>query len=340
MLKHQERFDALIRLVFYDFSDTGAVNRGQARSCRAHQQNAKYTLMHYVITGSLGNIGKPLAAQLSEEGHSVTVISKNTERKQAIEAIGATAAIGTLEDTGFLTDTFRGADAVFTMVPPTCSGNDWKAWIGGIGQKYVTAIKAAGVKHVVNLSSIGAHMIDRCGPVSGLSQVEIVMDNMVGVNVLHLRAGYFYTNFLNTIGQIRNHGIISGNYGPDTRMVLVHPTDIADIAARALKDESYLGRGFRYIASDEKTPAEIVAMIGKAIDRSDLKWVERSDKEEMEDLLAVGFSEETARNYTEMGAALRTGDMNSDYFLHRPVMAGWRTFESFLSGFAAAYNAS
>ena len=295
--------------------------------------------MHFVITGSLGHIGNPLATQLSNEGHAVTVISSNAARKEDIEAIGATAAIGSVEDAVFLTDAFRGADAVFTMVPPKYNGGDWKEWIAGIGRNYVEAITASGVTQVINLSSIGAHMIENCGPVSGLSQVELAMDAMVGVNVRHLRAGYFYTNFLNSVGHIKHQGIITGNYMADLNMVLVHPADIADIAARALKDESYLGRGFSYIASDEKTPAEIVAMIGKAIDKPQLSWVERTDKEEFDDLLAIGLPEETARNYTEMGTAMRSGEMNADYFRSRPVMAGWRTFESFLPDFTAAYNA-
>jgi uncharacterized protein YbjT (DUF2867 family) len=295
--------------------------------------------MFYVITGSLGHIGKPLATRLSQEGHAVTVISSNAARKQEIEAIGATAAIGTVEDTGFLTETFRGADAVFTMVPPNYGGSDWKAWIAGIGKNYVAAITSAGVKQVVNLSSIGAHMIEHCGPVSGLSQVELAMDAMAGVNVRHLRAGYFYTNFLNAIGQIKHRGIITGNYMADLKMVLVHPADIADIAAKALADESYLGRGFSYIASDEKTPSEIVSMIGKAIDKPQLRWVERTDTEEFDELVYIGLPEETARNYTEMGAAMRSGEMNADYFRSRPVMAGWRTFESFMPDFTAAYHA-
>ncbi|NTW55051.1 MAG: NmrA family NAD(P)-binding protein [Chlorobaculum sp.] len=295
--------------------------------------------MLFVITGSLGHIGKPLTSQLRKEGHLVTVISSNSERIKEIEAIGATAAIGSVEDAGFLADAFRGADAIFTMVPPNYNGGDWKGWIATIGRNYVEAITSAGVKQVVNLSSIGAHMIDHCGPVSGLSQVELAMDAMAGVNVRHLRAGYFYTNFLNSIGQIKHQGIITGNYMADLNMVLAHPADIADIAARALMDESYLGRGFSYIASDEKTPAEIVTMIGKATEKFDLKWVERTDKEEFDDLVALGLPEETARNYTEMGAAMRSGEMNADYFRNRPVMAGWRSFESFLPDFAAAYNA-
>lgn len=292
--------------------------------------------MHYVITGSLGHIGKPLVTQLCKEGHSVTVISSHVETTKQIEALGAKAAVGTVEDVKFLTETFRGADAVFTMIPPQYEGNDWKAWIVSIGNNYISAIKASGVKQVVNLSSIGAHLVDKCGPVSALAKVELEMDAMSGVNVRHLRPGYFYTNFLDSVQEITQKGIMSGNYGPDVKMVLVHPADIAEHAAKALKDKYHIGRGFSYIASDEKTPAEIVELIGKAMNKPDLAWVERTDSEELDEMLAVGVPEETAKNYVEMGAALRLGDMSADYFRNRPVMAGWRTFESFLPELVAA----
>ncbi|ACF11466.1 NmrA family protein [Chlorobaculum parvum NCIB 8327] len=292
--------------------------------------------MHYVITGSLGHIGKPLVTQLCKEGHSVTVISSHVETTKQIEALGAKAAIGTVEDVQFLTETFRGADAVFTMIPPQYEGNDWKAWIVSIGNNYISAIKASGVKQVVNLSSIGAHLVDKCGPVSALAKVELAMDAMSGVNVRHLRPGYFYTNFLDSVQEIKQKGVMSGNYGPDVKMVLVHPADIAEHAAKALKDKYHIGRGFSYIASDEKTPAEIVELIGKAMNKPDLAWVERTDSEELDEMLAVGVPEETAKNYVEMGAALRLGHMSADYFRNRPVMAGWRTFESFLPELVAA----
>jgi len=61
--------------------------------------------MKIVLTGSLGNIGQPLTRELIQKGHSVTVISRNTERQKEIEAIGAKASIGTMQDIDFLTTT-------------------------------------------------------------------------------------------------------------------------------------------------------------------------------------------------------------------------------------------
>ncbi len=72
--------------------------------------------MKITITGSIGNIGKPLTQELVQRGHQVTVISSNSEKRPAIEALGASAAIGSLEDVDFLTSTLTGADALFAMV--------------------------------------------------------------------------------------------------------------------------------------------------------------------------------------------------------------------------------
>lgn len=74
--------------------------------------------MKVTITGSLGNISKSLTTELIQKGHEVTVISSNPSKQEEIESLGATAAIGSLEDTAFLTRAFKGADSVYTMIPP------------------------------------------------------------------------------------------------------------------------------------------------------------------------------------------------------------------------------
>jgi uncharacterized protein YbjT (DUF2867 family) len=297
--------------------------------------------MRFVITGSLGNVGKPLAAQLRDAGHAVTVVSSKSDRTASIEALGASAAIGTVEDANFLAGVFKGADGIFTMVPPHFGGHDWKSHIGGIGRSYLKSILASGVKYVVNLSSIGAHMREGCGPVSGLYRVEQALNELPGVNVRHLRAGFFYTNFLNSVGLIRHQGIISGNYGKHARMVLAHPTDIADAAAKELQGRFFQGKGYSYVASDELTTDQIASIIGRTIGKPDLAWVDLTDKDALDGMIKAGLSEDVARNYVEMGTAIRSGDMWSDYEAHRPVLAGWRRFESFAEEeFAAAYAAS
>jgi len=293
--------------------------------------------MKIIVTGSLGHISKPIVQKLIAANHDVTVISSNAARKVEIEALGANAAIGSVSDLAFLTETFKGADVVYTMVPPTFSALNWKKHIASIGKNYAKAIAAAGVKNVVNLSSIGAHMADGCGPVSGLYYVEEALNSLEGVNVKHLRPGFFYYNFLNNAGMAKHMGIIGGNYGEGAKLAIADTSDIADIAANELANLSFVGKSIHYIVSDEKTTDEVAAIFGKAIGKPDLKWVNFSDEDTLGGMLKNGIPEDIAKNYTEMGAAMRSGEMASEYNNSQSVTHGKSSLESFAPVFAAAY---
>jgi uncharacterized protein YbjT (DUF2867 family) len=296
--------------------------------------------MKFVVTGSLGNISKPLAEKLVAAGHSVTVVSSKADKTAQIEALGAKAAIGSVDDVAFLTKTFTGADAIYTMVPPNFGSGDWKKYIAGIGENYASAIHASGVKNVVNLSSMGAHMPEGCGPVSGLFFVEKALNALEGVNVKHLRPGFFYPNFLANVGMVKHMGIIGGNYGENATLVIVHPEDIAEVAAEELQSLSFKGRSIRYIASDEKTTNEVASILGKAIGKPELPWVNFKDEETFGGMVQAGVPEEIAKNYAEMGAAMRSGEMDSDYLKNKPAVFGKTKFEAFAPVFAAVYTKS
>jgi uncharacterized protein YbjT (DUF2867 family) len=295
-------------------------------------------IMKYIVTGSLGNISKPLAEKLIAAGHRVTVVSSKAEKVAQIEALGAKAEIGSVDDIAFLTATFMGADAVYTMVPPNFGAGDWKKYIGGIGENYAESIKASGVKNVVNLSSVGAHMPDGCGPVSGLYFVEKALNALSGVNVRHLRPGFFYTNFLGNIGMIRQMGIIGANYGEGSKLALVHPDDIAEAAFGELSGLSFTGKSIRYVVSDEKTTHQVANILGKAIGKPDLPWVNFKDEDLLAGLLNAGLPDEIAKNYVEMGSAMRSGEMVAEYNSNRPTLFGKIKLETYAPVFAAIYS--
>src|SRR5258708_11779504 len=124
--------------------------------------------MKYVLLGSLGNITKPLAQQLIAAGQQVTIVSSDPTKAAAITALGATPVIGSVEDTQFLTNTLKGADAAYMMIPPKLDAPQWKQWIGGGGGKDATAPKAARVEKGGFLSSNGPPKTPRARPAPGI----------------------------------------------------------------------------------------------------------------------------------------------------------------------------
>jgi hypothetical protein len=112
---------------------------------------------------------------------------------------------------------------------------------------------------------------------------------------------------------------------------------LQDVASEELQNLSFKGKSTRYIASDEKTTKEVAAMLGKAIGKPELPWVNFKDEETLGGKLQAGVPEEIAINYAEMDAAMRSGEMDSDYLKNKPTEFGKTKFEAFAPVFAAVY---
>jgi uncharacterized protein YbjT (DUF2867 family) len=293
--------------------------------------------MKIIVTGSTGNISKPLTGILVAAGHNVTVISSNADKVAEIEALGATAAIGSLADADFLTTTFTGADALYAMVPPSFAAESLRAYQNETGKSYTEAIKRSGINKVVMLSSIGAHLDSGVGPIKGIHDVEGIFNGLDGVDIKFVRAPFFLTNFFGNIDLIKHQGIIGSNYDADTRLIMVHPRDIAAAVAEELQG-SFTGKSVRYIVSAEATTSQVAAALGEAIGNPSLPWIEFTDEQLEGGLLQAGVPAEMTRNFVEMGTAVRSGEIWEDYDKHRPTISGKVTLQDFAKEFAAVYN--
>ncbi|KAF2328019.1 NmrA family NAD(P)-binding protein [Flavobacterium ginsenosidimutans] len=291
--------------------------------------------MKIIISGSLGNIGKPLTAQLVKSGHDVTVISSNADRKDAIENLGAKAAIGSVSDADFLSKTLSGADALFAMTPPNMGGINIVKNTTDAGHAFAKAIQTANIKRVVMLSSIGADLPTGNGPIAGLYNIEKIYEKL-DTSITFLRAGYFYFNFFNDIPMIKGAGIMGANFPASNRIPLVHPEDIAFAAAEELQ-KTQEGKNIRYIISDVKTPSDIVKTFGAAIEKPELPWIEFTDEQYFGGMTQAGVPEEMAGLYTEMGTGLRNETIAADFLNNDGNVQGKIKLEDFAKEFASKF---
>jgi uncharacterized protein YbjT (DUF2867 family) len=301
-----------------------------------HQKNRK---MKITITGSLGNISKPLTKELVEKGHNVTVISSKPEKQKDIEALGAIAAIGSMEDVRFLTASFTGADAVYSMIPPNNffdQNLDLMAYCGRIANNYAQAIRQSGVKRLVHLSSIGAHLDKDSGLILAHRAAESILDNLSDVAVTYMRPVAFYYNLYAFLEGIKKNGVIASNYGAEDRIAWVSPIDIAAAIAEEIATP-LAGRKVLYVASDEPSCNEIASTLGAAIGKPDLKWIVITDEQMQSGLESFGLPAQTAAGLVEMNASMHRGELFRDYYLNRPVL-GKVKLTDFAKEFAAAFK--
>lgn len=294
--------------------------------------------MKFTLTGSLGNIGKPLAEILIKAGHELTIISNEPDMKAKIEAFGAKAAIGSIADIAFLTNSFTGADTIYTMVPYNFKVTNYRQYVAGIGNSYAAAIKASGVKRVVNLSSIGAHLENGTGPITGLHDVEQILNQLENVAVKHLRPAIFYVNFFFDIALIKSQNIMGNNYGKEARLVMAHPRDIAAVAAYELQ-QSFTDKSYRYVVSDEQRISDIVKTLGNAIGKPELPWVQFTDEQTFAGMTMAGIMPPAIANlYVELGTAIDKGILWEDYDRNKPEILGNTKLADFAKEFAVVFN--
>jgi uncharacterized protein YbjT (DUF2867 family) len=271
--------------------------------------------MKIVLTGAAGNITKPLAEKLLREGHEVTVLGRSAEKLKILEEKGATIAVGDIEDENFLIAAFKGADAVYTMTPMPVHSTDWAAYGSMVGKNYAEAIKINGITKVVNLSTFGAHLLEGNGPINLLGQVEKALDKLESTEVVHLRAGYFYSNLVNQIPSIKSDSLIGANYGnANNLLLLVHTYDIAEITAKALQTPFFNNGEPYYVVGDVRSLRDIASVLGKSIDK-DLTWSEYTDDEARTVFTQMGLPEHLISIFVEIGQAMSKGRPNEHYFL-------------------------
>ncbi|KAF2507030.1 NAD(P)H-binding protein [Flavobacterium zhairuonense] len=289
--------------------------------------------MKITISGSLGNVSKPLVQKLVASGHEVTVISSSSDRSEAIEALGAKPAIGSVSDVLFLEKSFAGADAVYVMTPPNMGGSNILANMTEAGNAFAKAIKNSDVKRVVMLSSIGADLPKGTGPIAGLYNIEKIYETLENTSITFLRAGFFYTNFYHDVPMIKGAGIIGSNFPASTVIPYVHPQDIATAVAEEL-EKTGSGKNVRYIVSDVRKPGDAAKVLGEAIGKPDLPWIEFTDEQALNGMAQAGLPEEIAGLYTEMGTGLKSGAIAEDFLKNKISVDGKIKLEDFAKEFA------
>ena len=290
------------------------------------------------IMGATGHTGKKITEALLKTGEKVRALGRSEGKLAELKRAGAEILTGDTNDAAFLTKAFRGADAVYTLLPTDPRAPDYRAEQDRQGEAIVKAIRESGVQYVVALSSAGAELSSGTGPIAGLHAQEQRLKQLKGVNVLLLRPVSFFENFYEAIGLIKREGINGNSVAPDLPIPMVATRDIADAAAKALKARDWHGVVVRELLGPRDLSfAEATHILGKRIGKPDLRYVQFSDEDQARALVQAGMSQSFADLYVEMTRAFNSGTIKP----HRTAQNTTPTrFESVASELARAYPAA
>jgi len=266
----------------------------------------------YVVLGASGNTGHIVAKNLLARQQKVRVVGRNAARLQPHAEQGAEIFIGDVTDASALTKAFHQADSAYVMIPPNVTSDDPLAYEERVSDAIAAAVKNAGVKNVVALSSIGADKPKGTGPVIGLHNLEQKLNQIDSANVLFVRAAYFMENTLPQATVIRTAGSAIGPLRPDLKLPMIASRDIGAFAADALLRLAFRGKQTQELLGQrDLTYTEVTTIIGKAIGKPDLKYVQAPNDQIRPAMVQMGMSEKFVELLLQMTASLNSGYMKA-----------------------------
>lgn len=266
----------------------------------------------YVVLGASGNTGHVVANTLLSNNKKVRVVGRNADHLQLLANKGGEVFTADVTDAQSLTRAFHGAESAYVLLPPNVTTNDYRAFQERMIDTIVKAVRDAKVKNIVSLSSIGADKPSGTGPVVGLHNLEQKLNQIDGANVLHLRAGYFMENTLPQATPIRKMGLAVGPIRSDLKLAMIASSDIGKAAAEDLLRLDFKGKQTRELQGQRDISYEEVAtIVGKAIGKTDLKYVQAPDEQVRPALVQGGLSDNLAGLILEMAQSLNSGYMRA-----------------------------
>lgn len=260
------------------------------------------------VLGATGRTGREITRRLLAAGERVRAVGRNAERLAGLA--GAEPFVGDATDPEFLTTALRGADAAYVMYPYDPRATGYPAAQRRLGEAAVQAIRAAGVGHVVALSSIGADVPAGTGFIAALHEQEQRLAALDAVLVL--RAGSFFENFAEALESVHAAGVVADAVAPDVALPMVSVRDVAAAAADALLARDWTGTVVRELQGPrDLSYREATAILGARIGRPDLPYVRLPDAEMVDALYSAGFSAEAAALHVELGRAISDGTIAS-----------------------------
>jgi NAD(P)H dehydrogenase (quinone) len=217
----------------------------------------------FAITGITGNVGGEVAEQLLAAGKQVRAVVRDARKGEAWAARGCEVAIADMGNLESLTAAFRGAEAVFVLVPPVFDPQPGFPEARGMAETLKKAIEAARPGRVVHLSTIGAQATQE-----NLLTQHTIIEAAVGsvsVPVTFLRPGWFMENSSWDVAAAKQGEIPSFLQPLDQGFPMIATKDIGKLGAELLQ-ETWTGvRVVELVGPEAVTPQQIAETFAKIL---------------------------------------------------------------------------
>lgn len=257
-----------------------------------------------IIVGASGQVGSMVIKEIINNGLNARAVVRNPEKISLKDIEIKKADLFNKEQ---LTRAFEGGTTAFLLTPENPFSDDVLGDTERIVENYISAIRATGICRVIGLSCVGAHIDSNTGNILMSRILEQGIESLA-IERIFIRPSYYFSNWLGYRETIEQYGLLPTFFPADFKLEMHSPADLARFIAQVLTRENFPGKNIIYeLGGPQKYSSLDVAeafskIIGKDVNTQTIppeKW--------METFSSIGFSENAAKNFTEMTKAVIDG---------------------------------
>lgn len=261
----------------------------------------------FVITGATGHTGSVAAETLLLAGEKVRVVVRDAAKAERLKGLGAEVFVADLADPAALGNAVRGAEGVYLMSPPDFGARDFIGEREKLTQRWVDALAAEKVPHVVLLSSIGAQLASGSGPILSVRNAELQL-RASGLPSTFVRAAYFVENWGAVVHPVKSDGVLPSFIAADRRIPQVGTADIGRALAQALLDGARGVRVIELAGPSEVSPNDVAEAFARILGKP-VKVVEAPLEAVVPTFMSFGASENIAGLFRDLYATVAQGKL-------------------------------
>lgn len=254
-----------------------------------------------IIVGATGQVGSHLISELKNYGLPVRAVVRNPHKFFDRQIETRTADAFEVEQ---LTEVFSGGTTVFLLTPENPASNDIIGDTKRIVENYRKAIQATGIHKIVALSCMGAHVDDRTGNILMSRMLEQELDELMAKKVV-IRPSYYYSNWLAYLETAEQFGVLPTFFPADIQLDMHSPIDLAKFIAEVMAHDAFSEnkKVFEVAGPKKYSSLDVAAAFSRSLNKNVTPQPIPQEKWK-ETLTAVGFTENTAVNLSDMTQAV------------------------------------
>ena len=250
--------------------------------------------MTYLITGATGDVGSRVVECLLQRGDRPRVFVREEKRARSRFGDRVDVFVGDLADPASLKTALDGVEVLFLVN----SGPQIPVQDEGAAK----VAKAAGVKHLVKLSSMDVQQGLAIGAWHERGEAAI---RASGIPFTFVQPTGFMSNLLAWAPSIKAEGVVRSSTG-DGRRAFIHSDDIAAVATKVLTTREHGGESLPITGPEALSFAEATAKLSVVIGRG-LTFQPISDEEARQRYAASGASPPETDAHVSLWRAIREG---------------------------------